>query len=75
MCEGKDENWTKDKDGNYVNWLKPPYRTDYGQSILVLEGEDPQQIPNETRKKRILEYTKLCRREQLAALKRNNQRT
>lgn len=55
------ENWTKDAEGNYVDWTKPPYRN--GCLLkLVLEGEDPESIPECVRQKRIAEYYALSKR-------------
>lgn len=54
--------WTKDADGNYVNWLEPPYRE--GAILrLVLTGEEAHRLPLQTRIQRIQEYYRLVRRE------------
>ena len=54
--------WTRDADGNYVDWTKPPYRE--GAILrLVLTGENPATIPGPVRQQRIIEYYKLVRRE------------
>ena len=56
-------NWTRDGDGNYVDWLKPPYRlAGSGLIRLHLEGEDPHTLDGAVRMRRIREYYALCKR-------------
>ena len=44
-----------------VDWTVPPYRVG-GLVRLVLEGEDPAQIPSEVVRQRIAEYSEQSRR-------------
>lgn len=55
--------WTKDKTGEYVNWLAPPYfKPSTGVLVLALEGEDYHALNYEERIKRLLEYRALRER-------------
>lgn len=61
-------NWTKDANGNYVDWLdprlhKPPFLS------LVLPGEQYHKLDLVVRQQRIQEYYKLLERR--TGLKRN----
>jgi len=55
-------NWTRDADGNPVNWTLEPYLV-CGALHLVLAGEDARAIPRETFKKRLREYTAIREKE------------
>lgn len=58
------DNWTRDANGDYVDWTRPPYRSPgSGILMLVLEGEIAYQLAHEIRVQRILEYYALLRRE------------
>ena len=66
-------NWTRDADGNYVDWLRPPYRV--GSILrLVLPGEDPGKLTSATRQQRIIEYYKLVRRDFRRSQEQNRER-
>lgn len=56
------DNWTRDHNGQYVDWSQPPYRQPTGVVLLQLEGEDPNQLSSNERIKRAAEYTALMRR-------------
>lgn len=66
-------NWTKDKDGNPVDWTKPPY-TDpsrkHAPLQLVLEGEDPLLVPAHTYLKRAREYMAIIRKRSNGTLRK-----
>ncbi len=55
------DNWTRDAQGNYVDWTNAPYRQG-GNVSLLLEGEDPATLSIETITKRLQEYCSLARR-------------
>lgn len=54
--------WTKDKNGEYVNWLDPKY-TQGPLVNLALDGEDYGLLPHQVRQQRIREYMRLRERE------------
>lgn len=56
-----ESDWTRDQDGNFVDWTKPPYYVG-GVLNLLLPGEDAGKMPRETWCKRNEEYMKLCKR-------------
>lgn len=54
------DEWTRDLDGNYVDWTKPPYRGPGGKLSLVCPGEDPKVLEQPgIYDKRIAEYYRL----------------
>lgn len=54
--------WTRDSDGNFVNWLKEPH-TVRGVFCYVLPGERQQDLSVEEIDKRRNEWWKLTRRQ------------
>lgn len=52
-------NWTRDKDGNYIDWTMPPYYVN-GVLTLILPGE--RDVDPDVLAKRRVEYMKLQRR-------------
>ena len=56
-----ESDWTRDQDGNFVDWTKPPHYVG-GVLDLVLPGEDRGRMPRDTFLKRNQEYMKLRRR-------------
>lgn len=54
--------WTKDAQGNFVNWLNPPHYVG-GVLDLVLPGEERGRMPRAVFRKRSEEYMKLRKRE------------
>lgn len=53
--------WTRDADGAFIDWTKPPYYVG-GVLNLLLPGEDAGKMPRETWQKRNAEYMKLTKR-------------
>lgn len=51
--------WTKDQDGNYIDWTKPPY---YVNGVLNLTLPHEWGLSAEEVSKRIGEYMKLTKR-------------
>lgn len=56
-----ESDWTRDADGNFVDWTKPPYYVG-GVLNLRLPGEDAGKMPRGTWSKRNQEYMKLRKR-------------
>ncbi len=55
--------WTRDQDGNYVDWTKPPYRGPGGRLSLLVAGESPRVLEDPAEHhKRIAEYYRLVKR-------------
>jgi len=54
--------WTRDADGDYVDWTKPPYYVG-GVINFRLPGESVGNMPRATWLKRHDEFTKLRRRQ------------
>jgi len=53
------DDWTRDADGNYVDWRKPPY---YVNGVLNVMMEHEEFISSPDISKRITEYMQLTRR-------------
>ena len=53
--------WTRDSDGNFVDWTKPPHYVG-GVLNLNLPGEEPGKMPRAEHSKRLDEYMKLAKR-------------
>lgn len=54
--------WTRDADGNYVDWTKPPHYVG-GVLDLVLPGEERDRMPRAEFTKRREEYLRLRKRQ------------
>lgn len=54
--------WTKDSDGEYIDWTKPPYCVG-GVLNFLLPGEEPGNMPRATWIKRHEEFMKLRKRQ------------
>lgn len=61
--------WTRDVDNRFVDWTRPPYYDEAtGRLTLVLPGEDIHtEAFQEAHYQRIIEYTRLRRREMARA--------
>lgn len=57
-----ESDWTRDGDGNFIDWTKPPYKVG-GVINFLLPGEDAGKMPRGTWLKRQGEYMRLVKRE------------
>ena len=58
------DNWTRDAEGNYVDWTKPPYRApNSGILTLLMRGESRHDMTPALHSKRLTEYCTLVRRD------------
>lgn len=64
-----ESNWTRDNDGNFVNWLEPKYNP-RGRLTLTLEGEVLEELPDEIFTQRMREYSLLLKREKKRSMEK-----
>jgi hypothetical protein len=61
LPDSSESDWTRDADGNFVDWTKAPHYVN-GKLDLLLPGEDRNKMPRDVFSKRTDEYTKLAKR-------------
>jgi len=58
------DDWTRDAEGNFVDWTKPPHRhPGSGILVLLLKSEAPCDMTPDIHSKRLTEYCTLVKRD------------